>query len=55
MIEIGFRLEGIVDAVVAGEEKFVVVHFGGIVAEVRATGGFDETVSHEGAGGDNRL
>jgi len=53
VIEIAFGLEGIVDAVVAGEEKFVVVHFGGIVAEVGEAGGFDEAVSHESAGGDN--
>ncbi len=41
VIEIGFRFERIVDAVVAGAEEFVVVHFGGIVAEVGEAGGFD--------------
>jgi hypothetical protein len=53
VIEIGFGLEGVVDAVVAGEKEFLVVHFGGIVAEVRAARGFDEAVSHESAGGDD--
>ena len=53
VIEIGFRLEGIVDAVVAGEEEFVVVHFGGIVTEVGAAGGFDQAVGHKRAGGDD--
>jgi hypothetical protein len=53
VVEIGFGFERIVDAVVAGAEEFVVVHFGGIVAEVGEASGFDEAVSHEGAGGDD--
>jgi hypothetical protein len=53
VIEIGFGLEGVVDPVVSGEKEFLVVHFGGIVAEVRAARGFDEAVSHESAGGDD--
>ena len=53
VIEIGFGFERIVDAIVAGAEELVVVHFGGIVAEVGEAGGFDETVSHESAGGDD--
>ena len=53
VIEIGFGLEGIVDAIVAGAKKFVVIHFAGIVAEVGEAGGFDESVSHESAGGDD--
>ncbi len=53
VIEIAFRLDGVVDAVVAGEKELVIVHLGGIVAEVRAAGGFDQTVSHERAGGDD--
>ena len=53
VIEIGFRFEGIVNAVVTSEEEFVVIHFGGIVAEVGAAGGFNEAVSHEGAGGND--
>src|SRR5258705_4453052 len=53
VIEIGFWFERIVDAVVAGQEKFVVVHFGGIVTKVGEATGFDEAVSHEGAGGDD--
>lgn len=53
VIEIGFRFERIVDAIVAGAEELVVVHFGGIVAEVGEAGGFDETVGHESAGGND--
>ena len=53
VIEIGFRFERIVNAIVAGEEEFVVVHFGGIVTEVGEAGGFDEAVSHESASGDD--
>jgi hypothetical protein len=53
VIEIGLGLEGVVDAVVAGEKEFLVVHLGGIVAEVRAARSFDEAVSHESAGGDD--
>jgi len=53
VIEIGFGFKRIVDAVVAGEEEFVVAHFGGIVAEVGEAGGFDEAVSHERAGGND--
>src|SRR5277367_1347618 len=55
VIEIGLRLEGIVDAIVTGHKELVVVHLGGIVAEMRKTGGFDETVGHERAGGDDGL
>ena len=55
VIEIGFGLERIVDTVVAGEEEFVVAHFGGIVAEVGEAGGFDEAMGHERAGGDDGL
>jgi len=53
VIEIGFWLERIVDAVIAGEEEFVVVHFGGIVAEVGKAGGFDKAVGHERTGRDD--
>ena len=53
VIQIGFGLEGVVDTVIAGEEELLVVHFGGVVAEVRAAGGFDEAMSHESSGGDD--
>ncbi len=53
VIEIGFGLERVINAVVAGEKEFLVVHFGRIVAEVREASGFDEAVGHEGAGGDD--
>jgi hypothetical protein len=53
VIEIGFGLEGVVDTVVAGKKELLVVHFGGIVAEVRAARGFDEAVSHQSAGRDD--
>ncbi len=41
VIEIGFGLERIVDAIVAGAEKFVVIHLAGIVTKVGEAGGFD--------------
>src|SRR5208337_2989812 len=41
------------NAVVTGEEEFVVVHFGRIVAKMREAGGFDEAMGHERAGGDD--
>jgi hypothetical protein len=53
VIEIGFGLEGIVDAIVASEEEFVVVHFRGIVTEMGTAGGFDKSMSHESAGGND--
>ena len=51
-VEIGFRFEGVVDAVVTGFEESAVVHFG-VVTEVGETGGFDQAVSHERTGGNN--
>jgi hypothetical protein len=53
VIKISFRLEGIVDAIVASEEEFIVVHFRGIVTEVGTASSFDESVSHESASGDD--
>src|SRR5271170_67779 len=55
VVEIGLRLERIVDAIVTSLKKLVVVHLGGIVTEMRKTGGFDEAVGHERAGGDDGL
>jgi hypothetical protein len=53
VIEVGFGFEGIIDAVVAGEEECVVVHFGGIVTEMGTACSFDEPVGHERAGGND--
>src|ERR1700730_9436672 len=53
MVEIRFGLERIVYAVIAGEKKFIVVHFGGIVSEVRQACGSDKAVSHKRTGGDD--
>jgi hypothetical protein len=53
VIEIGFGLERIVHTIVAGKEKFVVVHFPGIVAKVRTASGFDKAVGHKCTGGND--
>ncbi len=54
VVQIGLRLERVIDAVVSGLVQFHIVHLG-VVAEVLASGSLDQPVGHQRAGGDDGM